>query len=400
MTSEEGNEEEGPRPARPLPPDDRLWRHPSELAGGVAPPAAWASSPATDPRRRTMAAAALASACLAGAVVAVGVMWVARPTRVVHDASVRTTQARPAAASFAPSQASTADLASSLAPSLVRVQVGHSDRWSSGTGIWLDDGGALLVATPLLGGDPSDAITVDRVGQAPMPAMVVGSDAAPGISVVQVGDGHGTPLDVATADPPVGATVAVIGAARPAASARSTEARTVTAAIGTVGDRASVPPLVLHDALLLDRRVPEDAVGSVVVDGKGRVVGVVVAAANDDGLAVVAPAAEAIDAARDLRGDGQVRRAWLGVRAVDVSPAEALLLDVPGGARLTQVTPGSPAAATGLHPDDVVTSVDGQRVLDASDLVTALRRGRPGERVLLEWRRGTERHGADCTLGG
>ncbi|MFN8019639.1 MAG: hypothetical protein U0P45_16170 [Acidimicrobiales bacterium] len=133
-----------------------------------------------------MAAVALASAALAGAVVAVGVMWLARPTRVVHDAtSVRTTEARTAAASFAPSRTSTAELAATLAPSLARVQVGHDDQWTSGTGVWLDEQGALLVATPLLGGDPSDAITVARDGEAPAPATVVGSDPATGVSVVR-----------------------------------------------------------------------------------------------------------------------------------------------------------------------------------------------------------------------
>ncbi|MFN8018160.1 MAG: S1C family serine protease, partial [Acidimicrobiales bacterium] len=293
---------------------------------------------------------------------------------------------------------STAELAATLAPSLARVQVGHDDQWTSGTGVWLDEQGALLVATPLLGGDPSDAITVARDGEAPAPATVVGSDPATGVSVVRVADPSGTPLDVRTAAPDVGTTVAVIAAGRPSSGA--TASRTVTAAIGTVGDRATVPPLVLHDALLLDRAVPDDAVGAVVVDGHGHVVGVVVAAADADGLAVVAPADTAMAAARDLRGDGAVRRAWLGVRAVDLSPAQARLLDVAGGARLTQVTPGSPAATAGLRPDDVITEVDGHATLDASALVTALRRWQPGERVEVTWRRGTESLTATCTLGG
>ncbi|MFN8019638.1 MAG: PDZ domain-containing protein [Acidimicrobiales bacterium] len=181
----------------------------------------------------------------------------------------------------------------------------------------------------------------------------------------------------------------MIAAGRPSSGA--TAPRTVTAAIGTVGDRATVPPLVLHDALLLDRAVPDGAVGAVVVDGHGHVVGVVVAAADADGLAVVAPADTAMAAARDLRGDGAVRRAWLGVRAVDLSPAQARLLDVAGGARLTQVTPGSPAATAGLRPDDVITEVDGHATLDASALVTALRRWQPGERVEVTWRRAPSR---------
>jgi hypothetical protein len=37
-------DEDGPAPRAPLPPDDRLWRHPSEVGATLAAPAASANS--------------------------------------------------------------------------------------------------------------------------------------------------------------------------------------------------------------------------------------------------------------------------------------------------------------------------------------------------------------------
>ena len=72
----------------PLPPEDRLWRHPSELGGGTPAPAAWATPPPSHQGRGPNALLALGAACLAGAVVAVGVMWFTRPTKVVVEWTV------------------------------------------------------------------------------------------------------------------------------------------------------------------------------------------------------------------------------------------------------------------------------------------------------------------------
>ena len=105
-------------------------------------------------------------------------------------------------------------------------------------------------------------------------------------------------------------------------------------------------------------------------------------------------------AARSLRDDGTVHRAWLGVRAVDLSPAEAKLLDVSGGATLSEVTEGSPAAKAELAVGDVITELDGQEISGASDLVVALRSWTPGDEVAVTWRRGTDEGQVTVTLGG
>jgi PDZ domain-containing protein len=64
------------------------------------------------------------------------------------------------------------------------------------------------------------------------------------------------------------------------------------------------------------------------------------------------------------------------------------------GAQLYEVTPGSPAAAAGLHCNDVVVAVNGAPIRTSTDLGNAIRAGAPGEAVRIT----VQRTGPDRTL--
>jgi S1-C subfamily serine protease len=396
MAADDDRDPDGLDGPGPLPPEDRLWRHPSELAAGMAPPAAWSTPRATDPHRRLMMVGALVSASLAGAVVAVGAMWVARPTRVVTRSATASTAVATATVAFAPGFLPTEQLAQRLAPSLPGVRAARSGTWTDGTGVWLDDDGFLAAPTTLVLG--ADEVVVTGPDGIARPALVVGSDPATGVSTLRVARTTGTPLPRSLALPRVGERVALLGAG-PTAAAAPTAATVATATISAPAARATIGTLVLHDAIALDRGVPHGAVGGVVLDADGRVVGLTVGL-DDEGTTVASPAAEALAAADDLRDDGKVQRAWLGVRAVDLDPALASRLEVRGGAALTQVDPGSPADQAGLQAGDVITAIDGQSVDNASDLVVSLRHHRPGDWARIGWQRGDQRQQARVHLGG
>lgn len=379
MAQDPHPDDERPGSDPPLPPEDRLWRHPSELGAGVSPPAAWFGAAPEAAARRPLAVGALAGACLAGAVVAVGAMWLAGPTRSTSERSsttiagaTRTT----AVASFAPSRIPTEELAGSLGPSLPTVEVEHDGTWTAGTGVWLDDRGALLTAAPLLAGAGQVVVTGrDGVRRT---ATVAGTDDATGIASLTVDRTSGTPITASTTAPRAGEPIALAAAPGVLAGGRSADASLVTAVVRITSVRTTVGGLVLHDAIQLDRKVPTDAVGGVLVDEGGRLVGIALGDGDDAQLGTAIPGPEALAAARDLLDDGEVSRAWLGVRATDLTPDRATLLQLPGGAHLTSVTADSPAAAAGLRVGDVVTAVDGEVIDDASDLVVTLRSLAPG----------------------
>jgi serine protease Do len=96
------------------------------------------------------------------------------------------------------------------------------------------------------------------------------------------------------------------------------------------------------------------------------------------------------------RFGGELPRAWLGVRTHVVTPDLAAALGAPElrGFRLTQVLPGTSAAAAGLRVGDVVTTLDGEalepvRPQDADDLRRLVEELTVGEAARLGvWREG------------
>lgn len=86
MAPDEDPDEERPLGGQPLPPDDRLWRHPSELGpptggpGTIGPTGSGGMTHTLSAHRhRTSTRSIVTGACLAGALVALGVLMLTRP---------------------------------------------------------------------------------------------------------------------------------------------------------------------------------------------------------------------------------------------------------------------------------------------------------------------------------
>jgi S1-C subfamily serine protease len=88
------------------------------------------------------------------------------------------------------------------------------------------------------------------------------------------------------------------------------------------------------------------------------------------------------------RGEA-IERAYLGV---STSGAQ-------GGAQITAVVAGGPAADAGLRQGDVITSVAGRPVMDPDDLSAVVGAREPGERVRVLVERGGDRRTLTVELG-
>ncbi|HYX43418.1 MAG TPA: PDZ domain-containing protein [Acidimicrobiales bacterium] len=60
---------------------------------------------------------------------------------------------------------------------------------------------------------------------------------------------------------------------------------------------------------------------------------------------------------------------------------------------------GGAAEAAGVQPDDVIVALGGDRVQSSDDLLAAVRKHKPGDRVELTWNRGSRSQSATVTLG-
>lgn len=403
MPFDDDPDDERPGPDRLLPPEDRLWRHPSEVGAGLGPlPLALPDHPDPSERsdRRAPARTALAGACLAGAMVALGAMWIARPTRVVEEGAPSRSARTPVTTQTAAFNGSlpTRQLVDRLGNTVAHLRIERDGRWTSGSALWIDERGTLATATPLVAG--ATQILVIGADRRQRTALLVGSDPATGVSALVVDQTSGTPVAVAEAPPRTGDAAAVVGANGADAGGDNGDPTMAVVVIRSVSLRATVGDVVVHDAIQLDRAIPTDAHGGGLVDAHGALLGMVMGNSAERNLGAVVPARLVVASSTDLRDHGKVRRAWLGVRAVDLDPSQAAVLRVDGGAQLTEITAQSPAAAAGFKVGDVIMAIDEQPIDDASDLVNDLVAHEPGDQVVVRIRRDAADHTFTVDLGG
>jgi len=118
------------------------------------------------------------------------------------------------------------------------------------------------------------------------------------------------------------------------------------------------------------------------------------------GVSFAIPIELAMDVVEQLRAEGRVTRAWLGVLIQDVTRelAESFGMDRPEGALVAQVLPDSPAAASGLEAGDVIVEFNGREVPTSGSLPPMVGRRPVGETVELTVVRSGERQTLEVTL--
>jgi S1-C subfamily serine protease len=220
-------------------------------------------------------------------------------------------------------------------------------------------------------------------------ARVVGSDASTDLAILRLPRGRARGL----ATLPLGSSAGV----RPGATAVVLGnpyglTRTVTAGVvSAVGRRITAPDgSPIRDAIQTDAAINPGNSGGPLLDGDGRVIGVI-SQSRGDGLAFAVPVDTLRRIAPELERRGEVRRAYLGLTASDLQRGS--------GALVAGTAERAPAAQAGLRRGDVILSVGGRRVSDPSSLVAAIEDQRPGRRVRVEYRRGSRTRSVDVVLG-
>ena len=396
------SDDDVPTPAW-LPPEDRLWRHPSEVARHGQPQSALgALSGPGGPRRRerrfAVTAGVVGAAAVVTAVVAVTAFTLTDSQRAstsaqgVTGASEATLVTVPIITGI--SAPVVVRMMAALRPSLIAIGPVTGSRSAHMTGIVLP-GGDLAVTAVAAVGKASRVEIVTSSGQRRW-VRVLGRDPHSGIAVVGTGGGL-TPANFADADVEPGeltiaaclcGSAAVAAAADLPAAAAVGEVRKVGASVTLSGGTHLV------DTIEADMPLGAAPWGGVLLDGRGQVVGVLDArkstVSGRTGLFV--PATLAVAVARELASDHTVEHGWLGIKCTDV-PDD-------GGARITAIMAGSPAAGAGLHQGDVVEAVDLHRVNSLADLQASLYTSPPGTSVSVLLARAGQDMVTTMTLAG
>jgi len=378
-----------------LPPEDRLWRHPSELAG-----ATWNEAESTAVIGRWLSGegsrGSVWTAGFVGALLAAGVVIVGAHLATAFTGPTLTPgSAMTTSAITMPSDASP-NLGASLAAAVTRV--GHSiaviDTQSitgvreQSLGVVIEGDGAVLTALAAVQGAATVLVDLPGTGITSV-GKVVGRDKATGLAVVMVRgetDISSMPfsnLNLQRESFAVALTTPAGAANDPTLSLGALSAVNVTA---TTGDAT------LMDADVTDLSSATTPLGAPLLDSDGGIEGIVTGSEHGD--AVITPGWLAGPVAVELTSGQAFTHGKLGVQAKTLAGSGHSV----AGVEVTKVAPHAEVSAAGLRQGDEILSVNGSRVTTLCQLEAQLYVHSAGSKVSLALANGRHRWVAQLTL--
>lgn len=157
----------------------------------------------------------------------------------------------------------------------------------------------------------------------------------------------------------------------------------------------------LDDVIQTDAAINPGNSGGPLLNSKGEVIGVNVAVASGaENIGFALPVNLVKDGISEYKKSGTfASKAFLGVEHSIITREAAILNEVPQGAYVSNVIPGSSADKAGVKSGDIITKVDGKSVSDSDNGLSGLISGHSvGDKIRLEvWREG-EYLSLDATL--
>lgn len=399
----------------PLPREDRLWRHPSEMASGddAAAPQIVLVSNSGPALGRTLLVAGIAG--LIGALATVGVIG-------STDAFVRE---RPGSTSVekrevdvgrpvGKTELAKADIA---LPSVARVEaVGGPDGVVNSTAVVFRSDGHLITTADAI--DAAETITVYLNDGTKLDARLVSRSIENDIAVLKV-DAIDLPVAVVGKKRTEFADLPIMIDASNATRGAEINVGVVTQESTRVDREGGQSIYGLIQTTTRGTIGPRSA-GTLLVDDGGAVIGLITTRAQGSPPAAPVPATEATaadqvntlhfalpadfawDIAGQLADTGQIVRPWLGIiSGGDLTPQEADRLEIAGGFKVNKVEAGSPAQVVGrMQTGDIITGIDDENIGGFNDLVVATRHLTPGEQVVVYYLRNGERTERIITVAG
>lgn len=136
--------------------------------------------------------------------------------------------------------------------------------------------------------------------------------------------------------------------------------------------------------------------GGPLVDADGRVMGIntfiLTQSGGSEGIGFAIPSNIAREVYRQLKLQGHVHRAQLGLVGETINPAmaEGLDLETDHGVIVSDVRPEGAADHAGIKVDDIIVAVNGRRTASVHELNANVFRLAPGTKVMLRISRGEE----------
>jgi serine protease Do len=278
-------------------------------------------------------------------------------------------------------------IAERLSPSVANLRVSRRVRGGrvatgGGSGVVVTPDGFLLTSAHVVAGTDG-AVDASFVDGRELRAEVVGADPLSDLAVLRsVGEAELTAAELGDAESlRVGQLVVAIG--NPNGFAGSVTAGVVSALGRALPVRSRAAGRIVENVIQTDAALNPGNSGGALADGRGRVIGINTAVAGV-GLGLAIPInATTRRIVGALMTEGRFRRAYLGIAGGSrpLPPKLAREIGRRNCVEVVEVVEGSPAAAAGLRPEDLIVDVDGTPVEGVDDLQRLMAGELIGERV-------------------
>jgi len=250
-----------------------------------------------------------------------------------------------------------------------------------GSGVVVTSDGYILTNNHVV--DGADKIHVDLTDGRTLDAKVIGTDKPSDLALVKVNAANLQTAPLGNSDgTQVGDVVLAIG--NPLGVGQTVTMGIVSAKGRSTGSGSGDGDRNYQDFLQTDAPINHGNSGGALVNTKGEVIGINAEMLSpvdaNIGIGFAIPSNMARHVMDDLRKDGRVRRAQLGVLVQPVTSdlADGLGLKRVGGAVISNITPDSAADRAGLKRGDVIQSFNGQPVSDINSLRNHVADAQPG----------------------
>ncbi len=393
------------------------WAPDDETATQQVVPPAYAAAPAAPPARgrKGFAAAVVAASLVVGGAAGLGgaATWSALEDDGAGTGSpsgVQTSQVVDTPVSDA-EPGSVQQVAETVLPSVVRIDVSSGQEGGSGSGIVLSSDGQILTNEHVIAaaGEGAD-ITVSFDDGSRATATVLGADPLTDTAVIQAEGVEGlTPATIGSSeDLRVGQEVVAIGSPFGLdATVTSGIVSALDRPVGVASDASG--DATIYPAIQTDAAINPGNSGGPLVDTNGHVVGINSsirtsgstsgASGGSIGLGFSIPIDEVLPIVEQMAAGETPTHARLGISVSDATAAEGQSgAEAVIGALVREVGEGSTAGDAGLEPGDVVVRVDDTMITGSDSLVATIRSYRPGDTVTLTFVRDGEEQSVDLEL--
>ena len=233
---------------------------------------------------------------------------------------------------------------------------------------------------------------VEKIERDPLNDLAILKISADGLKPVELGDSDKLK---------VGQFVVAIGTAL--GEFRHTVTTGVISGLGrgiVAGDAYRGSAEELSNVIQTDAAINPGNSGGPLVNSAKQVIGVNVAVVRGgENIGFALPINIVKDALENFQQRGGFgTRAFLGVRYMMISKQAALYNEVPQGAYVEEVVPGSAADQAGIRAGDIITKIDDESLNQDNPLAKVIAKKRAGDKVSLEWWSDGETKSAEVTL--